>query len=708
MSQVKQSASGQGYAKLSHVRNIGIAAHVDAGKTTLTERILFYTGASHKIGEVHDGAAHMDWMAEEQQHGITITAAVTRAPWRDHLLQVVDTPGHVDFTIEVERSMRVLDGVILVLDGVRGVEPQTETVWRQRCHFGLPVLFFINKMDRPGADFLRSLAHIREKLGVEPVAVTVPIMAAEPGVSIQADTPQDAVVDLVHKTLLRFGGEQGEQVSVQPCPDPLWGSLAELRETLLLAAAEADERLADRVLGGEEPDPAELIAALRKGTLAGTLFPCFGGSALRNLGVQPIMDAAVDLLPAPLDRPAALAHRPDGGAEEVVLGNQGPLAALVFKVQLWDGRRHCFTRVYRNRLQPGDKVAFITSDGRTVTEQVARIFDTDAGRKTRLDHAEPGQIVLLAGLRHATTGDTLCAPDHLLTLERIDLRQPVLSLAIEPAAGTDEDKLLEALDKLEQEDPTLQVAEDPETGQRLLKGMGELHLQIILERLEREFHQQVRSGRPAVAVRETISRAATAEALYTRPPSPDGKQPELTARVQVRLAPRSRGAGNEVTVAPQVRPEAAELSPEQQAGLRQGIELGLASGPQHGAPIEDVALSLVEVELFGPASSPDALAAAVARAIGKALAEAAPAALHPVMRVEIVVPEDNFGSVLGDLQQRRALIQGTATAGDTRDGTASITCEVGLEALLGYTTELRSLTQGRGQFTMQFERFDIV
>ena len=702
MVQVKQSASGHGYAKLSHVRNIGVAAHVDAGKTTLTERILFYTGASHKIGEVHNGAAHMDWMAEEQEHGITITAAVTRAPWRDHLLQVVDTPGHVDFTIEVERSMRVLDGVILVLDGVRGVEPQTETVWRQRCHFGLPVLFFINKMDRPGADFLRSLAHIREKLGVEPVAVTVPLMRP----SMDADTEQDAVVDLVNKTLLRFDGEQGEQVSEQPCPAAIWESLAELRETLLLAAAEADESLADRVLSGEEPPAAELIAALRKGTLAGTVFPCFGGSALHNLGVQPIMDAAVDLLPAPLDRPPALAHRPDGGTEEIILGNKGPLTALVFKIQLWDGRRHCFTRVYRNRLVPGDKVSFITSDGRTVTEQVARIFDTDAGRKTKLDHAEPGQIVLLAGLRHATTGDTLCAPDHLLTLERIDLRQPVLSLAIEPAAGTDEDKLLEALDKLEQEDPTLQVAEDPETGQRLLRGMGELHLQIILERLEREFHQQVRSGRPAVAVRETITRAATAEALYLRPASPDGKQPELTARAQVRLAPRPRGAGNEITTNPRVRPEGAELSPDQHSSLRRGIALGLATGPQHGAPIEDVAVTLVEVELFGQASSADALAAAAARAVSKALADAAPAALHPVMRVEVIVPDDNLGSVLGDLQQRRALIQ--ATASDSRDGSASINCEVALESLLGYTTELRSLTQGRGQFTMQFERFDIV
>jgi len=704
MSQGKQSASGHAHAKLSLVRNIGIAAHVDAGKTTLTERILFYTGASHKIGEVHDGVAHMDWMAEEQQHGITITAAVTRAPWRNHLLQLVDTPGHVDFTIEVERSMRVLDGVILVLDGVRGVEPQTETVWRQRCRFGLPVLFFINKMDRPGADFIRALAHIREKLGAEPVAVTVPVIhPAESRIEAQAGG-EDAVVDLVHKTLLRFAGDQGDQLSSEPCPAALWESLAGLREALLLAAAEVEDALAERVLNGEEPDATELIAALRKGTLAGLLFPCFGGSALRNLGVQPVMDAAVELLPTPLDRPPALAHRPDAATEEVVLGHQGPLVALVFKVQLWDGRRHCFTRVYRNRLLPGDKVSFITSDGRTVTEQVARIFDIDAGRKTKLDQAEPGQIVLLAGLRHATTGDTLCAPDHLLTLERIDLRQPVLSLAIEPAAGTDEDKLLEALDKLEQEDPTLQVAEDPETGQRLLKGMGELHLRIILERLEREFHQQVRSGRPAVAVRETITRAATAEALYARPASPDGKQPEASAGVKLNVAPRGRGAGNRMVCEPKVRPDGSELTPEQLVALRAGLHLGLAAGPLHGAPVEDSAIALDQVELFGAATTTEALRAAAARGVAKALADARPVALHPLMQVEVLVPEDNLGSVLGDLQQRRGEIQAT----NMRDGNVAVRCQVALEALLGYTTVLRSLTQGRGQFVMQFERFEIV
>ncbi|MEA3639029.1 MAG: elongation factor G [Lamprobacter sp.] len=692
----RSQKQGQAATALDRVRNIGIAAHVDAGKTTLTERILFYTGASHKIGEVHDGAAHMDWMAEEQDHGITITAAVTKAPWRDHLLQVVDTPGHVDFTIEVERSMRVLDGVVLVLDAVRGIESQTETVWRQRCRFGLPVLFFINKIDRPGADFLRVLDAIRERLDVEPVAMTVPL------------AEQQACIDLLHRRLLRFNGEQGERVDTEPCPDALWESVAELHEALLLAAADADDTLADLVLNGGEPEPEALLAALRRGTLAGRIFPCFGGSALRNLGVQPLMDAAVDLLPAPLDRPAAIARRPGGEPETVAIGAKGPLVALVFKVQLWDGRRHCFTRVYRNRLKVGDTVAFQTADGAVRKEHVARIFDIDAGRKLKLDQAEPGQIVLIAGLRHAATGDTLCDPEHLLALERIEARQPVLSLAIEPAAGTDEEKLLEVLDKVEQEDPTLKVEEDPETGQRLLRGMGELHLQIVLERLEREFGQKVRSGRPAVAVRETIRRRARAEQLHCRPASPDGKQPEISAWALVEVAPRGRGEGNQLSCRPRLRPETAMLSSEQQQALEEGLKAGLATGPLQGAPVDDVVVTLVEVELFGQQSTLDALQAAATRALGTALAAAAPVALHPVMQVNVVVPESNLGSVLGDLQQRRAAIHATTTAQASGDDAVTISCEVALEALLGYTTELRSLTQGRGQYSMQFERFDVV
>jgi len=677
---------------LSHVRNIGVAAHVDAGKTTLTERILYYTGASHKIGEVHDGAAHMDYMAEEQSHGITITSAVTKAPWRDHVLQIVDTPGHVDFTIEVERSMRVLDSCILVLDGVRGVEPQTETVWRQRSRFRLPVLFFINKMDRPGADFDHCLQSIRRRLGAEPVAVTIPV------------PDQQAVVHLIEKTLLKFSGELGQDVNAEPCPESLWQDLAGYREGLLLAAAEAEERLADRVLAGEEPAPAELWSALRRGTLAGTFFPCFGGSALRNLGVQPVLDAVVELLPAPLDRPPSTAVRPDGSLEEVAMDGKGPLAALAFKVQMWDGRRHVFTRLYRNRLRPGDTVEFLAADGRTVKEHVARIFDVDAGRKTKLDVAEAGQIVLLAGLRFATTGDTLCQPGHLLNLERIDTREPVLSLAIEPVATGEEEKLLEALDKVLQEDPTLRVEEDPETGQRLLRGMGELHLQIVLERLDREFGLSVRSGRPSVAVRETICGQATGDALYAPPPIPDQKVPQRTARVVAEVAPRQRSSGVRVKNAPAVIPAGAVMTPDQAQAVEAGVRLALGAGPLQGSPLEDIEVRVVVVELFGQSSTPEVVSAAAARAVHKAVERAKPATLRPVMAVEVVVPEDNLGTVLGDLQARQALIRDTRTEA----GSVSIDCEVALERILGYTTDLRSQTQGRGQFSMQFERFDLV
>ncbi len=678
-------------SRLSHVRNIGVAAHVDAGKTTLTERILFYTGASYKIGEVHDGAAHMDYLAEEQRHGITITSAVTKAPWRDHIIQLVDTPGHVDFTIEVERAMRVQDGCILVLDAVRGVEPQTETVWRQRARFKLPALFFVNKMDRPGADFRRSLAAIRQRLHAEPVPITVPV------------AEDRALVHLIDRTLLRFTGEQGERIEAAPCPAPLWERCAEDREALYLAAAEWDEGLADQVLAGEDPEPGTLRAAIRGGTLAGRLFPCYGGSALRNFGVQPLLDGVVDFLPAPLDRPPAVGRHRDGSTEEVRLGDEGPLVALAFKVQLWEGRRHVFARIYRGTLKPGDPVEFIGPDGEIRREPAARLFDVDAGKKTKLERAEAGQIVLLAGLRHATTGDTLCAPGHLIGLERIEARAPVLGLAIEPAAGTEEDKLVEVLDKVAQEDPTLRVEDDPETGQRLLKGMGELHLQMVIERLEREFGIGVRSGRPAVASRETIRRPAGFDALFAPPPLPDGKHPDLMARVALRVEPLPRGGGLLVETRPRVVPEGAELSEEQRRALESGLRSGLESGPLQGAALQDLAVQVQEVELFGPGSTPEALAAAAGRALRRAIDAASPALMQPVMALEVVVPEINLGAVLGDLQSRAALITDTGSHG----GDAEIRAEAPLAALLGYTTALRSLTQGRGQFSMEFLRFDL-
>ncbi len=678
---------------LSRVRNIGIAAHVDAGKTTLTERMLYYAGASHKIGEVHEGAAHMDYLAEEQRHGITITAAVTQLPWREHVLQLIDTPGHVDFTMEVERSMRVLDGCVMVLDGVRGVEPQTETVWRQRTHFQLPALFFINKLDRPGADFARALTTVRDRLQIEPVAVTVPL-AADDG----------AVIHLIDKTCLRFAGEKGERITVTACDAIRWEQVRPWRESLWLAAAELDEALAEQVLAEQEPAPEALWTALRRATLAGRVCPCFAGSALRNYGVQPLLDGVVRLLPSPLERPPSLAQRPDGTEEAVAMQVDEPLAALAFKVQLWEGRRHVFVRLYRGLLKPGDAVAIPGPQGALRLERVARLFAVDANHKTRLDVASAGQIVLLAGLRWATTGDTLCAPEHPLWLERIEARAPVLGLAIEPQSNADEDKLLEALDKLQQEDPTLQVEEDRETGQRVLRGMGELHLQIAGERLQREFHVHLRTGAPAVVTRETVAANASASARFHRLMEPaDAKKWELKAGARVVVEPLPRGAGIVIEATPHLRPEGSEWTPAQRDAAAGGVEDVLASGPATGGALQDLGVWVTEVELFGALSTPAAVRVAVAEATRKALAQAGALVLRPIMTVEVVTPESEVGAVLGDLQARHAIIRDTATLGDL----ALIHCDCALDRLLGYITDLRSMTHGRGQFTMRFERFDV-
>ncbi len=678
---------------LNWVRNIGIAAHVDAGKTTLTERMLYYAGASHKIGEVHEGAAHMDYMAEEQEHGITITAAVTRLPWREHLIQLIDTPGHVDFTIEVERSMRVLDGCVIVLDGVRGVEPQTETVWRQRTRFLLPTLFFVNKLDRPGADFDRALATVRERLGVEAVAVTVPLPDYD-----------GTVVHLIDRTRLRFNGERGEQVESEACDPATWEWAQPWRESLLLAAAEMDEALAEQVLTEQEPEPAAVWAALRQATLAGKICPCFAGSALRNQGVQPLLDGVVRLLPAPPERPPSLAHDADGGEEWVAMDPTGPLAALAFKVQMWEGRRHVFARLYRGALKAGDEVAIPGPDGAVRRERVARLFAVDANHKARLDQVSAGQIVLLAGLRWATTGDTLCAPEHPLWLERIETREPVLGLAIEPQSSADEEKLLEALDKLQQEDPTLRVEEDKETGQRVLRGMGELHLQIAGERLRREFNVNIRVGHPDVVLRETVAQAAEADNLFHRViEQPDGKKLEMKAWARVAVEPLPRGAGTTVDAEPRLRPEGIDLNPAQREAITGAVEDVLANGPTTGAPLRDLAVRVLDVELFGVLSSPQALRVAVAEATRKALTRAGGLILRPIMATEVVVPESDVGAVLGDLQSRRAAIRDTTSLGEV----TAIHCDCALDRLLGYITDLRGMTHGRGQFTMRFDRFDV-
>ncbi|MEZ4240100.1 MAG: elongation factor G [Myxococcota bacterium] len=689
MAKDKGNAAAPSSVDLTRVRNLGIAAHVDAGKTTLTERVLFYTGALHKIGEVHKGSAHMDWQVEEQEHGITITAAVTRCPWKDHVVQIVDTPGHVDFTIEVERSMRVLDGAVIVMDGVRGVEPQTETVWRQANKHSVPRLVFVNKMDRPGADFDRAMKSIVDRLSDAPVPVMIPL-------------PEERVVlHCIEQQAYTFAGEQGEEVATRPLEPHEAEKLAEYRETLLLALAEHDEPLAEKVLMEEEPSEEEVWAVLRRLTLEGRVRPVFSGSALKNWGVQPLLDAVLKLLPNPLERPPSIARHEDGTTEEVELTVDGSLVALVFKVQLFEGRRHCFARLYRGVLTPSTEVRIGGTDR---IERVARVFGIDANRKTRVERAEAGEIVVLAGLRHATTGDTLCAPDAPVLLERIDAREPVLGLAIEPQSTSDEEKMIEVLRKVCEEDPTLRFEEDPETGQKIIKGMGELHLQIVFERLQREFSLPLSVGRPRVVHRETIAGPATATGGVDREIDASGGAIQLKAQATVTVTPAGRGEG--VSVVSQPRWEPPELQPteEQKAAVAQGAEDALAGGPIEGSPLQDVAVSVDVVTTFGPASSATALRIAVASAVRDALLSAGGQLMQPIMKLEVMVPDENTGGVLGDLQARGAVIQGHDAEGDM----TRIDAECGLSNLIGYTTELRSITRGRGQFVMEFDRFDVL
>jgi len=673
---------------LDLVRNVGVAAHVDAGKTTLTERILYYTGASHKIGEVHDGAATMDWQPEEQEHGITITAAVTKCPWRDHLIQIVDTPGHVDFTIEVERSMRVLDGAIIVMDGVRGVEPQTETVWRQANKHAVPRMVFVNKMDRPGADFGRALETISERLKDEAVPVGIPMV------------DDKVVLHCVEQMAYAFSGEKGEIVERRELTDSEREELAPWRENLLMALAEHDEPLADKVLMEEEVGEEELWAVLRRLTMAGTVRPAFGGSALRNWGVQPVLDASLKLLPSPLEREATMAVGPDDEDVLVEMTKDGPLVALVFKVQLFDGRRHCFARLYRGELTPGDTVRIGTSD---VTERAARVFDVSANRKSRIHGAEAGQIVLLAGLRKATTGDTLCAPDAPVRLERIDAREPVLGLAIEPMRSSDEDKLIEALNKVTEEDPTLRYEDDTETGQKVLSGMGELHLQITFERLKREFNLELHVGKPRVMKRETIAGAASVTAGVDRVIETGKGVLELRATCSVSVAPVERGAGISVTSEPSWVPADFEPTQEQRDAVAQGARDALSGGPVEGAPLQDLQIVVDKVDTFDGTSTAQALRIGAATAVREALTKAGGLLMQPIMKVEVVVPDENTGSVLGDLQAKGATILGHEPG-----EVVTISAECGLTELLGYATALRSGTKGRGQFTMQFDRFDVL
>ncbi len=679
-------------SKLTRVRNIGICAHIDAGKTTVTERFLYYAGRIHKIGEVHDGEAQMDWMPQERERGITITAAATTLQWRGHDVHLIDTPGHVDFTIEVERSLRVLDGAVVVFCGVSGVEPQSETVWHQADNFRVPRLAFINKMDRPGADFQAVVDEIRDRLAAHPVPIQLPIGAEDQFVG---------VVDLVRERALYFSGAEDDPPREDSVPAAMADKVAAAREKLVEAAADFDDNLATAYLEGRPIETAALIAALRAGTLRCGIVPVLAGSALRNKGIQPLLDAVCDFLPAPTEVPAIQGTDPTTGQPTTrPPEDSAPLCALAFKVAMDEGRKTVFLRIYSGVLRPGDEI----QNARTRrNEKVARLFSVHANRRERIERAGAGSIVVAMGLKDAGTGDTIYAPRAPILLGRIDAHEPVIARAIEPKTQAEKEKLDFGLTKLADEDPTFRFGEDPETGQTIIRGMGELHLDIMVDRLRREYGVEAHVGRPQVVHRETLAGAAEAEARFER----QVEEQTVFGQARVRVAARPRGSGNVVKLEllpPEQVPGVPKIPEPPRAILEAALEgagEAMRSGPE-GYPFEDIEVVVTGIEYRPDASTPAGQKAAVGEALRQASREAGTRLLEPIMKVEVTAPEANVGDVLGDLNARHAHIEDVGVRGNQR----LVLAKVPLRRMFGYSTDLRSATQGRANYTMQFETFD--
>jgi elongation factor G len=679
-------------SKMARVRNIGIVAHIDAGKTTVSERFLFYSGRIHKIGEVHEGEATMDWMPQERERGITITAAATSFTWRNHDIHLIDTPGHVDFTIEVERSLRVLDGAVVVFDGVSGVEPQSETVWRQADKFHVPRISFINKMDRAGADFGAAVAEIRERLGARPVPIQLPI---------GAEDRFAGVVDLIRERALYFSGDESEGPREDAVPAAMADEVAAAREKVIEAAADVDDAIANAFLEGTPIDEEALKAAIRKATIAVKIVPVLAGAALRNKGVQPLLDAVCDYLPSPLEVPPITGTVP--GTEEPATrppDDAAPFSALAFKVAMDEGRKVVYLRIYSGVLKPGDEV----QNARTRrNEKVARLFGVHADRRERIERAGAGSIVVAMGLKDAGTGDTLSSPKAPIIFERIDIYEPVISRAIEPKTQAEKEKLDFGLAKLADEDPTFRFGEDPETGQMIIRGMGELHLDVIVDRLRVEYGVEANVGRPQVVYRETLAKPADGEARFERVVEDE----TLFGHARVHVAPRPRASGNELKLQiprPAQPPGAPKIPETPQAILdaaTEGAREAMRSGPQ-GYPIEDIAVTITAIEHRPDASNPAGQRAAVGEALRQAFREAGTRLLEPIMKVEITCPEGNVGDVLGDLNARRGQIEDVGFRGAQR----VITAKVPLRRMFGYSTDLRSATQGRANYTMQMDSYD--
>ncbi|NHC15192.1 elongation factor G [Motilibacter deserti] len=673
---------------LAQVRNIGIMAHIDAGKTTTTERILFYTGINYKIGEVHEGAATMDWMEQEQERGITITSAATTCQWDGHTINIIDTPGHVDFTVEVERSLRVLDGAVAVFDGVAGVEPQSETVWRQADRYNVPRICFVNKLDRTGAEFHRCVDMIVDRLGATPLVLQIPIGA-------EADFK--GVVDLIAMKALVWSAEaaKGEMYDTLDIPATHTEAAQEWHDKLLETLAENDDAVMEQYLEGNEPSQEELIAAIRRATIAGKITPVLTGSAFKNKGVQPMLDAVVRYLPSPLDIGAVEGHAV-GNEEETITrepADDAPLSALAFKI-MSDPHlgKLTYIRVYSGTLTTGTQVLNSTKGNK---ERIGKIYRMHANKRDEIDKVTAGHIVAVMGLKNTTTGDTLCGPEAPVVLESMNFPAPVISVAVEPKSKGDQEKLGVAIQRLAEEDPTFQVRTDEETGQTILAGMGELHLEVLVDRMRREFRVEANIGKPQVAYRETI-RKTVDRYDYTHKKQTGGSG--QFAKVQIALAPTGGGDGgyefeNKVTGGRIPR----EYIPSVDAGAQEAMELGILAG----YPMVDVKVTLLDGAYHEVDSSEMAFKIAGSMAFKEAARKADPVLLEPVMAVEVTTPEDYMGDVIGDLNSRRGQIQ----AMEERSGARVVKALVPLSEMFGYVGDLRSKTQGRASYSMQFDSY---
>jgi len=669
---------------LQHIRNIGIIAHIDAGKTTVSERILYYTGKSHKIGEVHDGEAVMDWMPDEQERGITITSAVTTCQWKDAQIQLIDTPGHVDFTIEVERSLRVLDGAVGVFCAVGGVEPQSETVWRQADKYHVPKIAFINKMDRIGANFMGAVDMMRTKLHALPLVMQLPC---------GEEDAFDGVIDLISMKKVVWDDETlGATFTEIDVPNDLLEEANTWRERLIETVAEVDDALMETYVAEEPIDQEMLIAAIRRATIGLKLTPVFCGSALKNKGIQPLLDAIVQYLPSPADIPPIKGVHPvTGETIECPPLEKAPLAALIFKVAILEGRRLSFVRIYSGKMVTGGDVF---NPSRNKKEKLSRILRMHANKKDRIEEAGPGSIVGVMGLKDSSTGETLCHPDHPVLLERIDVYEPVISVAIEPKSRADQEKLDQVLEKFLAEDPTLRVREDEETGQKILSGMGELHLEVIISRMTREFGTYVNVGKPQVVFRETIETEAEGSAVFER----DIAGQHHFAEVFLRITPQKRGTGNRF----ECKIPAETLPPGLVAAVEKGVLESLESGTLMGYPVVDVQVTLVQATYREGQGTELAFKVSASMAVKDALSKASAFLLDPIMDVEVQVPELYTGEVIGDIHARGGKIESI----EQRHGLQVIRAIVPLAKMFGYSTALRSATQGRGTYTMKFSHFD--